>query len=69
MFGQFVFFEQGVDLSVTNPVQILSGLAPFGFWNQMVGIFLGFGDLAATQGADQGLSLRGIPRELISLNK
>jgi hypothetical protein len=40
LFGQFRLGKQGMNLAVTDPVQVLRVPAAFGLWNQMMGVTL-----------------------------
>jgi len=40
LFGQFRLGKQGMNLAVTDPVQVLRVSAAFGLWDQMMGVAL-----------------------------
>jgi len=40
LFGQFRLGKQGMNLAVTDPVQVLRMSATFGLWDQMMGVTL-----------------------------
>jgi hypothetical protein len=48
LFGQFRLGKQGMNLAVTDPVQVLRMSAAFGLWDQMMGVALAVRDHTVT---------------------
>ena len=55
--GQFSFIKEGMNLSMTDTMKILGRLAPFRFWDEVVGIHLGLRDYSFTNRAHNGFDL------------
>jgi hypothetical protein len=61
-FGQFCLGQEGMNLSVTDTVQLGSDFAPFGFGDQVMGLDVLLWNFSFAKGADDGCFDHQVPK-------